>query len=91
MDDLWIYLSVLAPSVGVGLIFWLAMRAIFRADRGERAAEAEIRRQVAEQPGAEPGEAPRADPGEPGEARRGGPEEPHGDVESDAPSGASPR
>ncbi|GAA3281367.1 hypothetical protein GCM10027060_14390 [Nesterenkonia halophila] len=45
MDDLWIYLSVLAPSVGVGLIFWLAMRAIFRADRGERAAEAEVRRE----------------------------------------------
>ncbi|WP_010523630.1 hypothetical protein [Nesterenkonia sp. F] len=80
MDDLWIYLSVLAPSVGVGLIFWLAMRAIFRADRGERAAEAEIRREVAAQPGEESGE-----------ARRVGPEEPHGDVDSDAPSDTSPR
>lgn len=43
MEDLWTYISVLAPSIGVGLIFWLAMRAIFRADRGERAAEAEVR------------------------------------------------
>ena len=29
-------LVALAPSVGVGLIFWFAMRAIVRADRRER-------------------------------------------------------
>lgn len=43
MEDFWTYFSVLAPSVVVGLIFWLAMRAIFRADRNERAAEAQAR------------------------------------------------
>lgn len=26
------------PSIGVGLIFWFAMRAVVRADRNERAA-----------------------------------------------------
>ncbi|MDN4475469.1 hypothetical protein QQX09_06330 [Demequina sp. SYSU T00192] len=26
------------PSIGVGLIFWFAMRAVIRADRNERAA-----------------------------------------------------
>jgi hypothetical protein len=31
-------LAALAPSVGVGLVFWFAMRAIVRADRRERAA-----------------------------------------------------
>ncbi|WP_300345287.1 hypothetical protein [Nesterenkonia sp.] len=46
MENIWPYFEVLAPSVGVGLIFWLAMRAIFRADRSERAAEAQIRQQL---------------------------------------------
>ena len=32
----------LFPSIGVGLIFWYAMRAIVRADRNERAAEARL-------------------------------------------------
>ncbi|MDO5492414.1 MAG: hypothetical protein Q4F53_02235 [Nesterenkonia sp.] len=43
MEDFWTYFEVLAPSVGVGLVFWLAIRAIFRADRRERASEAEMR------------------------------------------------
>jgi hypothetical protein len=30
------------PSVGLGLLFWYAMRAIVRADRNERAAEAAL-------------------------------------------------
>ena len=30
------------PSVGLGLLFWYAMRAIVRADRTERAAEARL-------------------------------------------------
>ncbi len=29
-------LAALVPSVGVGLLFWFAMRAIVRADRRER-------------------------------------------------------
>lgn len=35
-------LAALAPSVGVGLLFWFAMRAIVRADRRERAAIAAL-------------------------------------------------
>ncbi|GAA3054727.1 MULTISPECIES: hypothetical protein [Actinomycetes] len=47
METFWTYFQVLAPSVGVGLVFWLAIRAIFRADRKERAMEAEVRRELA--------------------------------------------
>ena len=46
MDNFWTYFEVLAPSIGVGLIFWLAMRAIFRADRNERATEAAVRQEM---------------------------------------------
>ena len=46
MDDFWTYFEVLAPSIGVGLVFWLAMRAIFRADRNERATEAAVRQEM---------------------------------------------
>jgi len=54
MENLWPYFEVLAPSVGVGLIFWFALRSIFRADRNERAAEAQIREEYAdEQPSSE--------------------------------------
>ncbi|MDN4480147.1 hypothetical protein [Demequina muriae] len=31
-------LAGLIPSIGVGLLFWFAMRAVVRADRHERAA-----------------------------------------------------
>ncbi|WP_062136309.1 hypothetical protein [Demequina aestuarii] len=31
-------LAGLIPSIGVGLLFWYAMRAVVRADRHERAA-----------------------------------------------------
>ena len=30
------------PSIGVGVAFWVAYRAITRADRAERAAQAEL-------------------------------------------------
>lgn len=46
MDNFWAYFEVLAPSVGVGLVFWLAMRSIFRADRKERIMEAQVRDEV---------------------------------------------
>jgi hypothetical protein len=42
METFWEYFSVLAPSVGLGLIFWLVMRSLFRADTGERNARAEL-------------------------------------------------
>jgi len=48
MENLWPYFEVLAPSLGVGLIFWFAMRSIFRADRNERVAETQIRQEHAE-------------------------------------------
>jgi hypothetical protein len=35
-------LAALAPPVGVGVVFWLAMRAIVRADSAERAAIARM-------------------------------------------------
>lgn len=41
-------LAALAPSVGVGLVFWFAMRAIVRADRRERAAIATMEAAAAE-------------------------------------------
>ena len=34
--------AALVPSVGVGLLFWFAMRAIIGADRRERAAIARL-------------------------------------------------
>lgn len=34
--------AALVPSVGVGVLFWLAIRAIIRADRAERAAVARL-------------------------------------------------
>ena len=38
MDTTLAVLAGLTPSVGVGLLFWFAMRKIFRADRHEREA-----------------------------------------------------
>ncbi|MCL6421823.1 hypothetical protein Bequi_00235 [Brachybacterium sp. JHP9] len=35
----WYEAGSLVPSIGVGLLFWFAMRAILRADRREREAE----------------------------------------------------
>jgi hypothetical protein len=49
MDTFWEYFSVLAPSVGLGLIFWLVMRSLFRADSGERNARAELEEREAEE------------------------------------------
>ncbi|CAM3599342.1 hypothetical protein E4A47_11520 [Micrococcus flavus] len=39
MATFWEYFAVLAPSVGLGLIFWLVMRSLLRADAGEREAQ----------------------------------------------------
>jgi len=38
MDTFLAIMSGLAPSFGVGLLFWLAMRKILHADRNERMA-----------------------------------------------------
>jgi len=42
MDDLWPAVAALIPSLGVGVLFYFAMRAIVRADRNERAALARL-------------------------------------------------
>lgn len=40
------YLAVLLPSVAVGVIFYVAMRAIFNADRSEREAFSDAKREA---------------------------------------------
>lgn len=42
MGTFWAIVAGLVPSIGVGLVFWFAMRKIVRADRNERAAEAKM-------------------------------------------------
>lgn len=42
MNTLATSIGALIPSLGVGMIFYLAVRAIIRADRNERAALAEL-------------------------------------------------
>ncbi|GGI45524.1 flagellar biosynthesis/type III secretory pathway M-ring protein FliF/YscJ [Agromyces flavus] len=43
MDDFWVNaIWSLAPTVLIGLLFWFVMRAVLRADRGERDAYARI-------------------------------------------------
>ncbi|GGM19272.1 hypothetical protein ACFQBY_12240 [Promicromonospora citrea] len=47
MDTTLAVLAGLTPSVGVGLLFWFAMRKIFRADRHEREALDRMDREAA--------------------------------------------
>ncbi|QCB94609.1 hypothetical protein [Cellulomonas shaoxiangyii] len=42
MDNWGGVLAALLPSIGVGVIFWFAMRAIVNADRAERQALAQM-------------------------------------------------
>lgn len=42
MDPLTAVIYSVAPTVLIGLVFWFIMRAVIRADRGERAAYAKI-------------------------------------------------
>ncbi len=42
MNTAWQIFAGVAPSIGVGLIFWFAMRKILRADRNEREALAKL-------------------------------------------------
>jgi hypothetical protein len=44
----WFEAGALVPSIGVGLLFWFAVRSILRADRRERAAEREAEREYRE-------------------------------------------
>lgn len=42
------YFIALAPSLGVGLLFYIVIRAFVTADRRERAMDAELRKEIAE-------------------------------------------
>ena len=42
------YVAVIVPSVGVGVLFYFAMKAIFNADRSEREALAQAEHEAAE-------------------------------------------
>jgi len=42
VNAFWQALGALAPPVGVGLLFWLAIRTLVNADRTERAALARM-------------------------------------------------
>ena len=46
-------LAALAPSLGVGAVFWFAMRAIVNADRREREAIARLESERAARPDAD--------------------------------------
>ncbi len=45
MNDLAGVLTAVIPSIGVGVLFWFAMRAIMNADRTERRAIARMERE----------------------------------------------
>lgn len=42
MNAFWSVFAAVVPSIGVGLLFWLAMRSLVNADRTERAAIARM-------------------------------------------------
>ena len=44
----WFEAGALLPSIGVGLLFWFAIRALLRADRRERDAERQAEREFLE-------------------------------------------
>lgn len=48
MNTFWTAVAALVPSIGVGVIFYFAMRFVVRADRNERANLAELDRLDAE-------------------------------------------
>lgn len=46
VDTFWAAIAALVPSVGVGVLFWFAMRKILRADRDERLAIARMEQEI---------------------------------------------
>lgn len=42
MNGFWLAVGALVPSIGVGLLFWFAIRSIVQADRRERVAMARM-------------------------------------------------
>ena len=46
IENFWLNAAYsVTPTILIGLVFWFVMRAILRADRGERDAYAEIERE----------------------------------------------
>ena len=46
IENFWLNAAYsVTPTILIGLVFWFVMRAILRADRGERDAHAEIERE----------------------------------------------
>lgn len=54
-------LVALVPSIGVGLLFWFALRAMIHADRRERAAIARMERETRLREGSSEPKSGRAD------------------------------
>ena len=42
MNTFWVSVAAVIPSIGVGIIFYFAMRAVIRADKSEREQLAEL-------------------------------------------------
>lgn len=42
------YIIALAPSIGLGLLFYIVIRAFVTADRRERAIDAQLREEIAD-------------------------------------------
>lgn len=52
IENFWLNAAYsVTPTILIGLVFWFVMRAILRADRGERDTYAEIERQEREKRG----------------------------------------
>ena len=47
-EGFWFEAGSVLPSIGVGLLFWFAIRALLRADRREREAEREAEQEYRE-------------------------------------------
>ena len=61
IENFWLNAAYsVTPTILIGLVFWFVMRAILRADRGERDAYAEIESQEREKRGLPPHNEPSA-------------------------------
>ena len=61
IENFWLNATYsVTPTILIGLVFWFVMRAILRADRGERDAYADIEREEREKRGLPPRNEPSA-------------------------------
>ena len=45
MNDAWMYIAALIPSIGVGFLFWLVIKNMIEGDRKERLAHSQWERE----------------------------------------------